>query len=90
MQEELKKGDENIRKILNKKLNAINRTVQRVQREKGKSFVSRTTLNIGNLPERNVVVLRCAIMNPMTDMKIINKILDEQEEIYRSRFTEDL
>ena len=90
MQEELKKGDENIRKILNKKLNAINRTVQRVQREKGKSFVSRTTLNIGNLPERNVVVLRCAIMNPMTDMKIINKILNEQEEIYRSRFTEDL
>ncbi len=90
MQEELEKGDENTRKILNKKLNAINRTVQRVQRETGKSFVSRTTLNIGNSPEGNVVVLRCAIMNPMTDMKIINKILDEQEEIYRSRFAEDL
>jgi len=90
MQEKLKKGDEKINKIINKKLNAINRTVQRLQRETGKSFVSRTTLNIGNMPEGNVVVLRCAIMNPMTDMKIINIILDEQEEIYRNRFTEDL
>ncbi|MFO7560274.1 MAG: putative pyridoxal-dependent aspartate 1-decarboxylase [Desulfobacterales bacterium] len=90
MQEEIEKGDENTRKIINKKLNAINRTVQRVQRETGKSFVSRTTLNIGNAPEGDVVVLRCAIMNPMTDMNIINKILDEQEEIYRSRFAEDL
>jgi glutamate decarboxylase len=90
MQEELKKDDENIKNLINKKLNAINRTVQRVQRETGKSFVSRTTLNIGNVQEGNVVVLRCAIMNPMTDMKIINKILDEQEEIYRSRFADDL
>jgi len=90
MKEELEKGDECTRKNINKKLNAINRTIQRVQRETGKSFVSRTTLNIGNVPEMDIIVLRCAIMNPMTDMKILNKILDEQEEICRSRFAADL
>ncbi|MBF0117362.1 MAG: aminotransferase class V-fold PLP-dependent enzyme [Desulfobacterales bacterium] len=62
-------------KELNQKLNDINRTVQRLQREAGKSFVSRTTLN-------DIVVLRVVIMNPMTNINILNEILDEQEEIY--------
>jgi len=74
---------------INKTLNAINRTVQRVQREAGNSFVSRTTLNPRNLPEEETVVLRCVVMNPMTDIKILNDILDEQEEIYKSRFKPD-
>lgn len=74
---------------INKTLNAINRTVQTVQREAGKSFVSRTTLNPRNLPEEEIVVLRCVVMNPMTDIKILNDILDEQEEIYKSRFKPD-
>jgi glutamate decarboxylase len=90
MQKALITGDANQKKIINKKLNAINRAVQRIQRESGLSFVSRTTLYLNNTPEGEVVVLRCAIMNPMTDMKILNNILDEQEEIYRSRFTPEL
>lgn len=90
MQKALATGDANQKKIFNKKLNAINRAVQRIQRESGLSFVSRTTLYLNNTPDGEVVVLRCAIMNPMTDMKILNNILDEQEEIYRSRFTPEL
>jgi len=66
-------------------LNEINRTIQRVQREAGKSFVSRTTL-MRRQVEKGIVVLRCVIMNPMTNMTILNDILDEQEEIYRSHF----
>ena len=31
-----------------------------------------------------IVVLRCVIMNPMTDMKILMEILDEQEAICRA------
>lgn len=69
----------------NRELNAINRTIQRIQREAGKSFVSRTALTPQNKPENEIIVLRCVIMNPMTDMRIINKILDEQEAIYKSR-----
>ena len=81
--------DANRKNQINKTLNAINRTVQRIQREAGNSFVSRTTLNPRNLPEEETVVLRCVVMNPMTDIKILNDILDEQEEIYKKRFTSD-
>ncbi len=70
---------------INKHLNIINQDLQRMQREAGNSFVSRTTLikkDFGG----EIVVLRCVIMNPMTNMKILNEILDEQEEIFRQRF----
>jgi glutamate decarboxylase len=61
---------------LMRQVNEINIAVQRIQREAGQSFVSRTTLD-------NAVVLRAVIMNPMTHMGILRDILDEQEEIYR-------
>jgi len=69
---------------LNNKLNHINLTVQRLQRESGNSFVSRTTLK--RTADEEKVVLRSVIMNPMTNMKIIREILDEQEEIYFREF----
>ncbi len=81
--------DANRKNQINKTLNAINRTVQRIQREAGNSFVSRTTLSSRNVPEEETVVLRCVVMNPMTDIKILNEILDEQEKIYKSRFKPD-
>jgi len=71
----------------NRRLNTINRAVQQMQREKGKSFVSRTTLRLRRDPGLEVVVFRCVIMNPMTNMKILNEILDEQEELYESRIS---
>jgi glutamate decarboxylase len=75
------------RKIsINERLNEINLTIQRLQREAGKSFVSRTTLNTNNPPEQDIVVLRCVIMNPMTNIEILKEILDEQEEIYQRTF----
>ena len=80
-------GDNVEQKIrINEKLNNINRTVQRLQREAGKSFVSRTTLKAENPPGQDIVVLRCVIMNPMTTIEILREILDEQEEIYRRTF----
>lgn len=63
-------------------VNELNIAVQRIQREAGNSFVSRTTLR--HLGE-NVVVLRAVIMNPMTHMGILGDILDEQEKIYRGQ-----
>jgi len=74
------------RKILNERLNEINITVQRLQREAGKSFVSRTTLKTYKGRCERIVVLRCIIMNPLTDIDILRDILDEQEEIYRHEF----
>ena len=79
----------NIERIVraNEQLNHINRTVQRLQREAGHSFVSRTTLNTGDPSEFEIVVFRCVVMNPMTTIDILREILDEQEEIYKKTFT---
>jgi putative pyridoxal-dependent aspartate 1-decarboxylase len=64
-------------------LNAITRKVQQLQREAGKSFVSRTTLRVHQYPGQDTVVFRCVIMNPMTTIDVLREILDEQEAIYR-------
>ncbi len=73
---------------IRERLNEINRRVQILQRERGKSFVSRTTLKMDGRPGEDIVVLRCVIMNPMTSMKILREVLDEQEQIYRNFFGE--
>jgi len=85
MKKALSSGNADTVLRINYELNAINRDIQRIQREAGNSFVSRTVFMIDNKQENEIVVLRCVVMNPMTDMRILNKILDEQEEIYRSR-----
>jgi glutamate decarboxylase len=74
------------RNWINRRLNKVNRNIQRMQREAGKSFVSRTTLSIKHPIEGDIVVFRSVIMNPMTNMKILNEILDEQEAIFYNRF----
>jgi len=72
------------------RLNEINKLLQRLQREAGRSFVSRTTLNLPGSPDNETVVLRCVIMNPMTTLEILKEILDEQESIYRELIEPDL
>ena len=84
LQEKLAGSDAEQISSINEKLNDINRRIQRLQREAGNSFVSRTTLNIKGFPGQNIVVLRTVIMNPMTTIDILCEILDEQEEIYRN------
>jgi glutamate decarboxylase len=87
IQQKLATSDDKQKRRVNDQLNEINRSIQIMQREAGNSFVSRTTLYLDNNGKNNIVVLRCVIMNPMTNMKIINKILDEQEQIYKDNFT---
>ena len=69
-------------------LNRINVRLQRLQREAGNSFVSRTTLKRSGRPD--TVVLRAVIMNPRTTPQILRSILDEQEIIYRERIAPTL
>jgi glutamate decarboxylase len=87
IQQKLVTSDDKQKRRINDQLNEINRSIQIMQREAGNSFVSRTTLYLDNNGKNNLVVLRCVIMNPMTNMKIINKILNEQEQIYKDNFT---
>jgi glutamate decarboxylase len=63
-----------------RQLNRINVRLQRLQREAGNSFVSRTTLRRTGRPD--TVVLRVVIMNPRTTTQILSSILDEQESIF--------
>ncbi|SLM27647.1 Pyridoxal-dependent decarboxylase family protein [Desulfamplus magnetovallimortis] len=67
-------------------LDDINIMVQRKQREAGRSFVSRTRVNCAPCRENDheVVVLRAVIMNPMTTIRVLSEVLDEQEKIYKS------
>jgi len=69
-------------------LNRINVRIQRLQRETGNSFVSRTTLRRHGRPD--TVVLRVVIMNPRTTMEILRSILDEQEALYRDHIAPSL
>ena len=85
IQKELDAADEDQRRKINEKLNIVNRRLQRIQREAGSSFVSRTTLLRDNNPDDSIVVLRTVIMNPMTTISILKEILDEQEEIFETQ-----
>jgi len=85
MKESFNQGGLEEKRCIHEQLNEINRRLQRLQREAGKSFVSRTTLKKGPTPEDEMVVLRAVIMNPMTSTRILSKILDEQEAIYREK-----
>jgi len=80
---QLKATDKILRQSLDAQLDKINKQIQRIQREDGKSFVSRTRLKACLNEDHDVVVLRTVIMNPMTNIKILKEILDEQEAIAR-------
>ena len=85
IQKKLKTANPDKQKELDIHLDKINTNIQRIQREAGKSFVSRTRLRTNPDDDHNTVVLRCVIMNPMTTVDILNEILDEQEAIYHSQ-----
>ncbi len=82
LQLKLKNASENQKEEIENTLNDINIGIQRKQREQGKSFVSRTRFKIEKVDKTQNVVLRCVIMNPMTNISILKEILDEQEDIF--------
>ncbi len=84
IKEKLQKADNAERKKLDSLLDEINTKVQRIQRESGKSFVSRTRLRVLPTDSHNTVVFRSVFMNPLTHVDILKEILDEQEEILHS------
>ncbi|HCY86415.1 MAG TPA: putative pyridoxal-dependent aspartate 1-decarboxylase [Desulfobacteraceae bacterium] len=81
IREKLAAADSGEIAALNRFLDEINKSIQRIQREAGNSFVSRTRLRLSPSDPYNVVVLRTVIMNPMTTPDILDEILDEQEMI---------
>lgn len=66
---------------INGVLDRLTKFIQKTQREKGLSFVSRTRLEPKKYHQRSCVVFRTVLANPLTTIEILQDILDEQKHI---------
>jgi glutamate decarboxylase len=62
-------------------LNRLTKRIQKSQRARGKSFVSRTTLTPPAYDRRRTVVFRVVLANPLTNHDILREVLAEQQHI---------
>ena len=69
------------RRRLNDHLNRLTITIQKEQRDKGKTFVSRTALKPMIYDRKTINVFRVVLANPLTKEKHLQEILDEQRKI---------
>ncbi len=76
--------DDAARHKINTLLNLLTRDLQRVQRENGRSFVSRTQLTPDHYGQQTITVFRVVIANPLTTEEILEDVLSEQCEIAAS------
>ncbi|TNC81912.1 MAG: putative pyridoxal-dependent aspartate 1-decarboxylase [Oleiphilus sp.] len=76
-------GDVDMDKI-NGVLDRLTKFIQKSQREKGLSFVSRTRLEPQKYQQRSCVVFRTVLANPLTTIEILQEILEEQKQIAQS------
>ncbi|PIE41360.1 MAG: putative pyridoxal-dependent aspartate 1-decarboxylase [Gammaproteobacteria bacterium] len=65
-------------------LNRLTKRIQKTQRARGKSFVSRTRLTPDQYRRQKTVVFRCVLANPLTNLQILKDILEEQRYIART------
>ncbi|AOT07003.1 pyridoxal-dependent aspartate 1-decarboxylase PanP [Pseudoalteromonas luteoviolacea] len=62
-------------------LNRLTASMQKRQRETGRSFVSRTRLTPKQYDNQPTVVFRVVLANPLTSYQMLNDILKEQREM---------
>ncbi len=62
-------------------LSRITKHLQKTQRERGKSFVSRTRLNPKKYRGHDCVVFRVVLANPLTTTELLQDILQEQKQL---------
>jgi glutamate decarboxylase len=67
--------------FFNEQLDELTVSVQKLQREAGKSFVSRTRIEIEQYDNQAVTVFRVVLANPLTTLEDLQSVLDEQLEI---------
>ncbi|MDX1594153.1 MAG: putative pyridoxal-dependent aspartate 1-decarboxylase [Gammaproteobacteria bacterium] len=79
-QEAWTNGDAARRGVLDTGLNGVIAELQRRQRARGRSFVSRTTLEFEDRPVP-LVVFRVVLANPLTTGAILDAMLDEQRAL---------
>jgi glutamate decarboxylase len=81
VQQKLKQATDHERVQINDLLNDFTIAIQKRQRENGRSFVSRTTLNPVQHNQQAINVFRVVLANPLTTESILDGIVDEQQEL---------
>ncbi len=85
----VKANDDKVNEI-NILLNQVIRMVQKYQREAGKTFVSRTTLELARYNGTSVTVFRAVLANPLTTEDILVAVLKEQLELVQHEALSEL
>jgi glutamate decarboxylase len=65
-------------KPLNLLLGNLTKFIQKRQREDGRSFVSRTRIEVSRYGGEKIIVFRVVLANPLTTKEILNDILEQQ------------
>lgn len=81
LQQRLQQVDKQQQEALNDAINDLTVTVQKRQREAGKSFVSRTRIEVPRYPNQAITVFRVVLANPLTTEQDLRDILEEQKEL---------
>ncbi len=77
----LAKADQATQQKINLLLDKLTKFIQKRQRENGKSFVSRTRIEVGRYGGEKVSVFRVVLANPLTQKNILSEILAEQQAL---------
>lgn len=81
VQELLARSDENTQAELNLTLGKLTKFIQKRQREDGRSFVSRTRIEVARYGGEKIIVFRVVLANPLTSQAILQDILHEQTQL---------
>jgi len=72
---------------INNLLHNLTKFIQKRQRENGKSFVSRTRIEVGRYQGHKILVFRVVLANPLTSNEILSDVLAEQIELAKESET---
>lgn len=81
VQQYLVNAEQPIQHKINILLDKLTQFIQKRQRENGKSFVSRTRIEVSRYNGEKISVFRVVLANPLTQKSILSDILAEQQEL---------
>ncbi|MBB3232620.1 pyridoxal-dependent aspartate 1-decarboxylase PanP [Halomonas stenophila] len=77
----LGEADSTLRQRINDLLNRMTQSIQKTQRERGKTFVSRTRLTPAHYDHQAITVFRVVLANPLTTDQVLRELIEEQRQI---------
>lgn len=87
VQQLLERCEESVQLEVNILLDKLTKFIQKRQRENGKSFVSRTRIEVARYNGRKTLVFRVVLANPLTSNQILLDVLEEQAELAQESHT---